>query len=242
MKTELRDLTIGYRDGQHTAVEAHALNAAVEEGSLTCLVGRNGVGKSTLLRTMALFLPPLEGQVLFDGVDASTLSRHERAVKVGVVLTDRTDTDALTVREVVAMGRAPFTGFWGTLRTQDNEAVEEAMDVTGIAALADKRLSRISDGERQKVMTAKALAQQTPFILLDEPTAFLDYPSKTATLDMLRRLAHEHGKTIFLSTHDLDIAMPMADCVWLMDSDGLTVNPSAEQMKTLNYTFLRREI
>lgn len=200
-------LTIGYRG--HRVVEDISLSLPC--GRLVCLLGPNGAGKSTLLRTLCGFQPPIEGTVTISGSDITTMSAAEVARLVSVVLTDRPLTPSLTAAEMVGMGRAPYTGFWGRLSDDDHRLVSEAMQTVGIAPLATRRMGQLSDGERQKVMIAKALAQHTPVIVLDEPTAFLDYPSKVAVMKTLARLAHDEGKTILMSTHDLELAAQLGD-------------------------------
>lgn len=221
MTYELIDLTIGYGK----TVVADGINATLEEGKMACLIGQNGAGKSTLLRTLCCFQPSLDGKKLLDGKDVSRLSAQELSTMIGVVLTDRVDVQGMTVRELVAMGRSPYTDFWGKLKPEDETIVEEAIRLTGIEALASRQINTLSDGERQKVMIAKTLAQQTPIILLDEPTAFLDFPSKVETMLLLKRLAHEQGKSILISTHDLDLALQTADTLWLMGKSSLIVGP-----------------
>lgn len=200
-------LTVGYRG--HRVVEDISLSLPC--GRLVCLLGPNGAGKSTLLRTLCGFQPPIAGTVTISGSDITTMSAAEVARLVSVVLTDRPLTPSLTAAEMVGMGRAPYTGFWGRLSDDDRRLVSEAMQTVGIAPLATRRMGRLSDGERQKVMIAKALAQHTPVIMLDEPTAFLDYPSKVAVMKTLARLAHDEGKTILMSTHDLELAAQLGD-------------------------------
>lgn len=200
-------LTVGYRG--HRVVEDISLSLPC--GRLVCLLGPNGAGKSTLLRTLCGFQPPIEGTVTISGSDITTMSAAEVARLVSVVLTDRPPTPSLTAAEMVGMGRAPYTGFWGRLGDDDRRLVSEAMTTVGIAPLATRRMGQLSDGERQKVMIAKALAQHTPVIVLDEPTAFLDYPSKVAVMKTLARLAHDEGKTILMSTHDLELAAQLGD-------------------------------
>jgi len=214
---ELKNLSTGY--GRHT-VSAN-LNATLQSGRLTCLLGPNGVGKSTLLRTLCGFQPPLEGRMELDGKDMAQLSRKEMSRSIGVVLTERPDVTDMRASDMVALGRTPYTGFWGRLGKEDRNRVDEAMQLVGITHLAHRMIHTLSDGERQKVMIAKALAQQTPVILLDEPTAFLDFPSKVETMRLLHRLAHESGKTVFLSTHDLETAIQLSDDLWLLSADGL---------------------
>lgn len=200
-------LTVGYRG--HRVVEDISLSLPC--GRLVCLLGPNGAGKSTLLRTLCGFQPPIAGTVTISGSDIATISAAEVARLVSVVLTDRPLTPSLTTAEMVGMGRAPYTGFWGRLSDEDRRLVSEAMQTVGIAPLATRRMGRLSDGERQKVMIAKALAQHTPVIVLDEPTAYLDYPSKVAVMKTLARLAHDEGKTILMSTHDLELAAQLGD-------------------------------
>ena len=200
-------LTVGYRG--HRVVEDISLSLPC--GRLVCLLGPHGAGKSTLLRTLCGFQPPIAGTVTISGSDITTMSAAEVARLVSVVLTDRPLTSSLTAAERVGMGRAPYTGFWGRLSDDDRRLVSEAMQTGGIDSLATRRMGRLSDGERQKVMIAKALAQHTPVIVLDEPTAFLDYPSKVAVMKTLARLAHDEGKTILMSTHDLELAAQLGD-------------------------------
>ena len=200
-------LTVGYRG--HRVVEDISLSLPC--GRLVCLLGPNGAGKSTLLRTLRGFQPPIAGTVTISGNDITTMSAAEVARLVSVVLTDRPLTSSLTAAEMVGMGRAPYTGFWGRLSDDDRRLVSEAMQTVGIAPLATRRMGQLSDGELQKVMIAKALAQHTPVIVLDEPTAFLDYPSKVAVMKTLARLAHDEGKTILMSTHDLELAAQLGD-------------------------------
>lgn len=217
----IEHLTIGYRLGRRAVRRvATGLDGTVGTGQLTCLLGANGTGKSTLLRTLAGFQPPLEGHVLIGGRDLRTLSRRQRARQVGVVLTERPDVVNMRVADLVALGRSPYTGFWGNLSAADRQAVDEAMAMVGVGRLSDRSLRMLSDGERQKAMVAKVLAQQTPVMLLDEPTAFLDFGSKVDLLQLLRRLAHSLGKTVMLSTHDVQLALQLADRLWLMHEGG----------------------
>lgn len=215
----LKNLVVGYPDGRHTRQLNHAANEEARDGMLTCLIGANGAGKSTLLRTIAGFQLPLEGTVLLGGDDVRALSPRQRAERIAVVLTDRPDVMCTTVWEMVATGRAPFTGFWGRLSGKDRDIVTRSLRLVGIEWMADRTVASLSDGERQKVMIAKALAQQTPVILLDEPTAFLDYPSRVEVMQLLLNIAHEEHKTVLLSTHDLDLALHTADRLWLFEKE-----------------------
>lgn len=215
----LKNLVVGYPDGRHTRQLNHAANEEAHDGMLTCLIGANGAGKSTLLRTIAGFQLPLEGTVLLGGDDVRALSPRQRAERMAVVLTDRPDVMCTTVWEMVATGRAPFTGFWGRLSGKDRNIVTRSLRLVGIEWMADRTVASLSDGERQKVMIAKALAQQTSVVLLDEPTAFLDYPSRVEVMQLLLNIAHEEHKTVLLSTHDLDLALQTADRIWLFEKE-----------------------
>lgn len=217
----LADLSIGYGRGKNRRLVMQGINAALHGGRLTCLIGSNGAGKSTLLRTIAAFQPKLAGEIFLDGREIGEYSRQQLARLVGVVLTERPQVENLSVFEMAAMGRSPYTGFFGKLDEEDKRIVTESLRLVGIEHLADRMVGTLSDGERQKMMTAKALAQQTDVIYLDEPTAFLDYGSKVELLQLLRRLCHENGKSIFLSTHDLELALQIADELWVMTSRGI---------------------
>ena len=227
---ELKDLTIGYAQKNNTKVVASGINATLHSGRLTCLIGANGIGKSTLLRTLSAFQPPLNGEIFIDNespIPLSTLTDKQLSRLIGVVLTEKPDVQNMTVFELVGLGRSPYTGFWGRLNEDDKEVVKESLRLVGIESLQDRLIQTLSDGERQKTMIAKALAQQTPVIYLDEPTAFLDYPSKVEMLTLLRHLARETGKTIFLSTHDMELALQIADELWLMTA-GTPSSDTAE--------------
>jgi iron complex transport system ATP-binding protein len=213
----LDHLTIGYRDKKSVKTVAENITAAICSGELTCLLGANGVGKSTLLRTLSAFQPKLGGSILMDGRDLDSYTDQELSRLVGVVLTEKPDVRNMTVRELIGLGRSPYTDFWGRLTAEDRRVVDESLELVGIESLAERDVTTLSDGERQKVMIAKALAQQTPVIYLDEPTAFLDFPSKVETMLLLSRLSREANKTIFLSTHDLELALQTADRLWLME-------------------------
>ena len=202
----LENLTIGYASKKNRKTVASGINASLDSGHMTCLIGPNGVGKSTLLRTLSAFQPPLEGKVYIHGKDLATLKEKKLAKMVGVVLTAKPDVQNMTVEEMVGLGRSPYTGFWGTLTDDDKAVVDEAIDMVGIRPLALRMIQTLSDGERQKVMIAKALAQQTPVIL--------------EMMQLLHRLSRTADKTIFLSTHDLELVLQIADTVWLMSEGG----------------------
>lgn len=212
-------LTIGYRRKGGDRVVARDLSATLRSGELTCLLGQNGVGKSTLLRTLSAFQTPLGGDISLLGRPLGSYSVRELSHTLGVVLTDKCDLTNMSVAELVGMGRSPYTGFWGRLSDEDLRLTDEAIRIVGIDALRDRPVQTLSDGERQKAMIAKALAQQTPLIFLDEPTAFLDFPSKVEIMQLLHTLTRETGRTIFLSTQDMELALQIADRIWLMKRD-----------------------
>ena len=226
---EINHLCTGYKTKGRPVIISSEINEVLWKSRLTCLLGRNGSGKSTLLKTLSTFLPPLSGEILFDGSPLSSFKPKELARVLSVVLTDRPAVTNLTVKELVATGRSPYTGYWGSLSKSDMEITDRALNLVGIEDLSRRNVATLSDGERQKAMIAKSLAQETPVIFLDEPTAFLDYPSKIETLLLLRNLAKTEKKTIFLSTHDVEVALQIADCLWLLDKEkGLTAGSPKE--------------
>ncbi|MBR1933316.1 MAG: ABC transporter ATP-binding protein [Prevotella sp.] len=225
----LRNLTIGYTSKRGAKTVVSSISQSICQGELTCLLGANGVGKSTLLRTLSAFQPALGGEILIAAQPStpssplSSFSDRQLSRLIGVVLTEKPEVRNMTVRELVGLGRSPYTGFWGTLSKDDYQVVDDSLRQVGIEQLSSRFVDTLSDGERQKVMIAKALAQQTPIIFLDEPTAFLDFPSKVEVMQLLRRLARQMQKTIFMSTHDLELALQVADTIWLMEHDQLSV-------------------
>lgn len=225
---EIIGLSIGYTSKRRSKIVASGIYATLAKGELVALLGRNGAGKSTLLRTLAAYNRPLEGSVRYNGEDIVSLTIEELAKKMAVVLTGAASVANMSVRELVSLGRAPYTGFLGVLNAEDEQAVERAMEIMGVAELAERDIYTLSDGERQKCMIAKALAQQTPVIILDEPTAYLDYPSKVRLMQMLKKVAANEGKAVIVSTHDLDITLRIADKIWLMNSGRLAAGTVAE--------------
>lgn len=214
---EVRGLVTGYCSKKRKVVVTDGMSASLHAGELTCLLGPNGAGKSTLLKTLTGMLPPLSGEILVDHKPLGSYTPAELSRKIGVVLTDKLMLTNMTVYELISLGRSPYTGFWGRLSAKDRSIVESAINMVGIEPLTHRMIQTLSDGERQKVMIAKALAQETPIIFLDEPTAFLDYPSKVEILQLLLSLSRNSDKTVFLSTHDMELALQIADTVWLMD-------------------------
>lgn len=229
---ETSALITGYRNGNLWHEVTKPFDGTLYSGELTVLLGSNGSGKSTLLRTLARFGKPLSGEVKLCGKDIHSYSTAELARIAGVVLTDRVDLENMDVFTLVGLGRAPYTGFWGTLTAADRDAVVRALERVGILALKDRQISCLSDGERQKVMIAKAVAQDTPLLLLDEPTAFLDYPSKVEILTMLKETAVRDNKAVLISTHDIDIALRVCDKVWGVDKKGyITTGTPVDMME-----------
>lgn len=215
----LKRLDIGYRDSKSVKTVVENINAQIWNGELTCLLGANGIGKSTLLRTLSAFQPKLSGEIYIHGNEITSFSEKKLATMLSVVLTERIDIKNMRVSELVGLGRSPYTGFWGKFTPRDHDMIARAIAQTNIQNLSSRMVHTLSDGERQKAMIAKALAQDTAIIFLDEPTAFLDFPSKVEMMQLLQRLSRETNKTIFLSTHDLELALQVADKIWLMDDN-----------------------
>lgn len=215
-------LVIGYPGKKGGTVVARNIDVSIGKGELICLIGGNGAGKSTLLRTLAGLQRPLGGHLTMDGQDAATLTALDLARFRAVVLTGHLPPSDLTVFELVALGRQPYTNWLGRMSPSDITATEEALALTGATDLADKRHYEISDGQLQKVLIARAIAQQTPLIFLDEPTTHLDLPHKIALLQLLRKLVTDAGKTIIFSTHDIEQALTVCDGFLVMTSEGLT--------------------
>ena len=208
-------LSVGHRG----RVLLRDLEFAMQAGELVALLGVNGIGKSTLLHTLTGALPALQGEVLLKGETLSRLHPRERAKRVSIVLTERAIPALLDVRTVVALGRQPWTDARGRLTSEDERLVDQALVQAGVAALADRDLSRLSDGERQLVMVARALAQDTPLLLLDEPTAFLDVVNRARVFQLLRQLA-DGGRGVLFSTHDVAQALQLADRLLIAHADG----------------------
>ena len=234
----LKNLIIGYRSKHQLRAIASPVHASLQAGELTCLIGANGVGKSTLLRTLAGFQPALDGEILIQDKSLSDFSAQELAREISIVLTSKTDHAQLSAEEIVGIGRSPYTGFWGTLSAADKQIVAAALQETGIQHLAQRNISELSDGERlirnlskgyrQRVGISQAILGDPDIIILDEPTAFLDFPSKIETLQMLRRLAHEQHKSILLSTHDVELALQLSDRLWLMEESRFSIGTPKE--------------
>lgn len=226
-----RDLSIGYTGRKQTQhVVAQKLQLDLRAGQLVCLLGPNGAGKSTLMRTLAGLQAPLAGNVRVAGQEVASLSPVELARRLSLVLSERVEASNLLVQELVALGRTPHTGWLGKLTSLDQDAIQRALTVTDTLGFAHRRLHQLSDGERQKVMLARALAQDTDLILLDEPTAHLDLPSRVELMRLLHRLSRQTHKAILVSTHELDLALQAADTLWLLDAKGTMTTGTPEDL------------
>lgn len=242
---EARNLTIGYSTKKNTRMVAENINSTIYSGELTCLLGANGVGKSTLLKTLSGFTPQLSGSIYIQGKDLQLYKARELSKCISVVLTEKIDIKNMTARELIGLGRSPYNGFWGKLNNIDNEIIDKSIELVKIQKLIHRMVHTLSDGERQKVMITKALVQDTPIILLDEPTAFLDFPSKVEIMQLLHQLSRKTNKTIFLSTHDLELALQIADKVWLMGQQkGLEIGTPEDLSLngSLSHFFARKGI
>lgn len=220
----LRNITLAY--GDRTLVENGSAEFAA--GELTALVGRNGAGKSTLLRAVTAIEPPKSGEVLLDGTNAAAMPPETIARTISFVGTDKVRIANLRCEDIVAIGRAPYTNWIGRMQAADRRIVADALQAVGMEAFAERSIDTLSDGECQRIMIARALAQQTPTIVLDEPSAFLDIPTRFEICRLLQRLAHDEGKCILFSTHDLDAAMPVCDSVAVISERTITKLPTAE--------------
>lgn len=226
---ELQDFSIGY--GGRRLLEG--VKAEIGKGCLTALIGRNGTGKSTLLRAVGGLNDRYEGRIILNGTDLRKMRPQQMARTVAFVTTERVRISNLRCEDVVALGRAPYTNWIGRMQDSDRATVRRALDAVGMSDYAGRTLDSMSDGECQRVMIARALAQSTPIILLDEPTSFLDLPNRYELCRLLSRLAHDEGKCILFSTHELDIAQRLSDAIALIDPPRLLCEPTAE-MRRLN--------
>lgn len=234
---ETQNLTIGYSHRRRPArVVAAGISVSLFKGELVCLLGPNGAGKSTLMRTLAGMQRPLDGTVRLSQTDINRFRPRELARRLSIVLTDRVEVGALSVYTLVALGRYPFTNWSGRLKAEDEHIVRWALDLVGATSLTHRLTHELSDGERQKAMIARALAQEPALMLLDEPTAFLDLPRRVDIMGILRRLARDTDCAILLATHDLDLALRSADRLWLLPMGG-PVQSGAPEDLVLNGAF-----
>ncbi len=230
-----RELSVGF--ARMPLLEG--VNIALNAGELVALIGVNGGGKSTLLRTLSGVQAPLSGVVEINGGPLNDLSAWLRAKQMALVLTERPQAGLLDVRTLIAFGRQPWTGHFGRLTSRDEAAIDKAMDLAGVSAFAARSLHQLSDGEAQRVMIARALAQDTPLLLLDEPTAFLDLVNRVRVFRLLRDLAHKEGKGLLLSTHDLQSALDLCDRVLLINGKSVWSGTTDEVRSSgiLEHTF-----
>jgi iron complex transport system ATP-binding protein len=219
LKTE--NLCIGYRNRSSDQVVARGLYLSLHPGKLVCLVGRNGIGKSTLLRTLSKMQTPLEGEILLEGTPLKEISPNELAKRISLVLTERVPLSNLTVEELIALGRQPYTNWIGKLRREDIGRIRLAMEQSELEELSHKRCDELSDGQLQRAMICRALAQDTKIIILDEPTAHLDIQHKVETFKLLGKIARQLDRSILISTHEVQLAAQIADELWLMTDDGI---------------------
>lgn len=229
-------LSSGYASGNRKKLISQNVNVAIQAGKLVALLGPNGCGKSTLLRTIAGLQPPLGGKVIIASTAISHLKSKEKARLLSLVLTDRVGAAHLIVKDIVEIGRYPYTGAMGILSPQDKKIVKEALVKCQIEKYADCPYAELSDGEKQRVLLARALAQDTPLMMLDEPTAHLDLPNRIELMKMLRELAQNTNKAILLSTHELDLALQWCDEIWLMNANGEMQTGTPEDL-VLNDSF-----
>jgi len=209
-------ITLGYRTKKETKIVAQNVKIELQKGKLIALVGANGIGKSTLLKTITGILKPLEGNVFLNDKKLDNFSNSQLAQEMSVVLTEQLPPSNLTVFELIALGRQPYTNWLGTMTSEDILKVNEAISLTKIEHLIEKKHFEISDGQLQKVLIARALAQDTPLIILDEPTTHLDLVHKFTLLQLLQKLAKETDKCILFSTHDIDLAIQLCDEMIIM--------------------------
>ena len=215
------DINIGYSNKKETTVVASQVTVSLEKGKLTALIGANGIGKSTLLRTLIGIQSPLSGKVFLKEKDIHSLDNLTLAQHLSVVLTDKLPQSNLTVFELIALGRQPYTNWIGKLTSADIAKVNEALELTQISHLANEKHDEISDGQLQIVLIARALAQDTPLIILDEPTTHLDLLHKVTLLKLLKKLTQETGKCILFSTHDIDMAIQLSDEMIIMTPESV---------------------
>lgn len=227
---ETKGLSVGYETGRKTRAVLADLNLTVMPGELVFLIGTNGAGKSTLLRTLARAQKPVAGHIEIAGKDIAQLSQMDLARHLGLVLTDRLSIGAIPAIRLVELGRYPYTSWAGNLSANDRAIARQSLASVGGMHLAERDVSEMSDGERQRVMIARALAQQPDLLLLDEPTAFLDVTARVELVGMLRQLARASNVAIILSSHDLELALRTADTIWLLDREGALHNGAPEDL------------
>jgi len=216
-----RNLSIGYSQKRNTKIVCADIDINLQQGKLTCLMGPNGIGKSTLIKTLTGVLPPLTGDVIVDDDNITSLNHLQKAQAISVVLTERPAAGYMDVHDLISLGRFPYTNWQNNFNSKDVEIVNQAIDAVGLTDQMHTPLSELSDGNFQKAIIGRALAQDTAILVLDEPTIHLDVNNKTIVIKLLRKLSRQANKSILLSTHDLDLAMNFADKLWLFAADKI---------------------
>lgn len=232
------DLSIGYPSKKGDTVIASGLNIELSAGKLVCLLGKNGIGKSTLLRTLTKVQPRLNGEIFIDNQELKNLSNLDLSKLLSLVLTERLPESNLSVFELVALGRQPYTNWVGNLSPSDLNFIQDALEQTNTKHLINSKYYELSDGQLQKVLIARALAQNTSLIVLDEPTAHLDKHNTIETFSLLKKLAKKNNKTIIVSSHEINLALKLADELWLMtpsnfiagETESLILSDKLEQL------------
>lgn len=221
-----KDLLIGYKDN----VILPPINVSLNSGDLIALIGPNGAGKSTLFKTLTANIKPIGGSIKLYNRELSSYTSKEKSTMIGLVLTERPDDMFLKVYDVVASGRSPYTDFFGRITDEDNNIIKESLEIVNIIHLKDRYFDALSDGEKQKVMIAKTIAQKTPIIFMDEPTAFIDYPSKIELFSIMRKLSKERNTTIIFSSHDLELLLRYTDDIWMISKGKELLSLKKEEL------------
>jgi len=231
----VNNVTIGYKNKKQNRAVAENVNLGIRNGEMVCLLGPNGCGKSTLMRSIAGLQQSFSGDIYINNADINTLSPTERASQLSLVLTDKLAVTGISVTNIVAVGRYPYTNSMGKLKDEDIAVINRSLEKCGLQGYENRLYAELSDGEKQRVMIARALAQDTPLMMLDEPTAHLDLPNRIEMMKTMRKLAKETQKAILISTHELDLALQWADTIWIMNNSG-TIETGTPEDLVLNGT------
>ena len=215
------NLSIGYSHKKKIKTVAKGINISLQQGKLTCLMGPNGIGKSTLIKTLTGVLPPIMGKVIIGSRNISSLNHRQKAQTISVVLTERPAAGYMNVRDLISLGRFPYTNWQNSFAPKDVDIVDHAIKEVGLVDQANNPLGELSDGNFQKAIIGRALAQDTAILVLDEPTIHLDVNNKTIIIKLLQKLSRQANKSILVSTHDLELAMSFADKLWLFSEDEI---------------------